>query len=226
MPTKVNMANVNAELENIHKLILDVKSGLEGKATAKKLDELTTEIRAKDLKIEVLESKVAILENAVNLLTLKCDDNEQYSRRCSLRINNIPVPNGEETAEDVMVKVKEIVKESEADVPDHVIDRAHRVGRSVIHNGERKQQVIVKFTTWHHRSNFYKNRKKLSSAKVYIDLTHTKFKLLKHCQEKVRESDVVEYIFADINCSLCAKLCNGQYKYFSSEQQLDIILAN
>ena len=83
MPTKVN---IGVELEHINTLIGEIKTELQGKATAEKLDELTAEIRSKDRKIELLESRIAILENTVNLLAQKSDDNEQYSRRSSLRI--------------------------------------------------------------------------------------------------------------------------------------------
>ena len=88
MPPKVNPLHINGELEAIHKLIQDIKTDLAGKVTTKKLIELSNEIRLRDSKIEVLESKVAVLQNTVDLLVNKCDNNEQYSRRCSLRINN------------------------------------------------------------------------------------------------------------------------------------------
>ena len=35
-------------------------------------------------------------------------------------------------------------------------------------DGTCKHQVIVKFTTWHHRTQLYKNRKNLDSAREYI----------------------------------------------------------
>ena len=69
--------------------------------------------------------------------------------------------------------------------------------------------MIVKFTTWRHRTRFYRSRKKLSAAKVYLDLTQAKFKLLTSSQEKVRGSTVVDFVFADVNCALCALMTNG-----------------
>ena len=53
MPPKVN---VNVELQNLNKLILEIKTDLQNKATSSKLDELLLEIRTKDVKIEILES--------------------------------------------------------------------------------------------------------------------------------------------------------------------------
>ena len=64
MGPKMNYAS---EFENLNKLITDIKTDLEGKATTAQLDALLKEIRAKDEKIEILQSKVAVLENTVNL---------------------------------------------------------------------------------------------------------------------------------------------------------------
>ena len=151
--------NFSTELDNIHKLINEIKSDLKGKATTSKIDELVKEIREKDRKIEILEAKVAVLGNAINLLSVKCEENEQYSRRVSLRINQLPLPDEEsdetETSEDVLDKVKELIEEAEIEIPDDCIDRAHRVGKAFVDtNGARKQQVIVRFTTWRHRTLF------------------------------------------------------------------------
>ena len=217
--------NNNTELEAIYKLVEELKSDLHEKAI-KKIDDLVTEIRQKDKKIEILESKVAVLENTVKLLSSKCDNNEQYSRRTSVRINNIPLPDdGNETAEEVFDKVKDLIEESEAEVAESFIDRAHRVGKPYVdQEGQRKQQVIVKFTTWYHRPLFYGARKKLSSAKVYLDLTQFKFNLLKNAQTKAKDINNVDFVFVDVNCALCVRLKSGTFKYFNTEEQFDKIL--
>ena len=75
--------NNNQELQKIFNLINELKEDLKTKASHEKLEELHRDIREKDRRIEVLESKVAILENGINLLTVRCDYNEQYSRRTS-----------------------------------------------------------------------------------------------------------------------------------------------
>ena len=57
------------------------------------------------------------------------------------------------------------------------------------------------------------------------DLAQTKFKLLKDSQAKVQRSNVVDFVFADINCALCARLKNGVFKYFfNSDDELNKIL--
>ena len=133
--------------------------------------------------------------------------------------------NGRETSDEVFEKVKEVIAETGAVVPDAFLDRAHRVGKSYVgSDGVRKHQVIVKFTTWQHRTEFYRKRKNLSVAKVYIDLTQDNFKLLRRSQAKVEGNNVIDYVFADVNCSLCAKLRNGMFKHFSSDEDLDRII--
>ena len=73
------------------KLIKEIHK--DSKATASTMDELVAGIRSKDRRIEALESEVVFLKNVLNLLSEKCDNNEQYSRRASLRKNNIPLSN-------------------------------------------------------------------------------------------------------------------------------------
>ena len=225
MPAK---PNVGTELENINKLIAEIKNDLEGKATTEVVNELLKEIRAKDKRIEMLESQVAVLQNSVELLTAKCDDNEQYSRRLSLRINNVPLPakGVQETAADVLNIVKGLIGEAEVDVPHSFLDRAHRVGKVVtLEDGSRKQQIIAKFTTWHHRTILYRGRKNLSSAKIFLDLTRRKFALLKRAQEIVKSTPTVDFVFSDVNCALCARTADGKFRYFNSEDQLEKIVA-
>ena len=46
-------------------------------------------------KINVLEGKVAVQQKTIELLSVKCDDNEQYSRRNCLRIHGIQAKDNE-----------------------------------------------------------------------------------------------------------------------------------
>ena len=80
--------------------------------------------------IDKLESKVSLMDSLIDQLKSNVDEQEQYQRRLSLRINGIPVPavGQSESAEDRLDKVKRLIKDQlELDVPDTVIDRAHRI---------------------------------------------------------------------------------------------------
>ena len=45
--------------------------------------------KEKNIKIDQLEERVSCQENTINQLLIKCNDNEQYSRRNCLRIHGI-----------------------------------------------------------------------------------------------------------------------------------------
>ena len=88
----------------------------------------------------------------------KLDDQEQYSRRNSLRITGIP----ESDNEDIVPKVLDVINNKiKPDIPvssDH-IDRLHRVGKR---SGDTPRAVLIKFATYRHRQRVYRNRKNLN----------------------------------------------------------------
>ena len=190
-----------------------------------------TAITEKNEKIEMLESRVEILESDVviikqtnKLLERKADNNDQYSRRMCLRINGIPMQEGVKENEDICFKkVKDVLKDLPGgnNVNDWEIGWAHRVGKT----NKGCRQMIVKFSSWRARALVYKNRKSLVDQKIYLDLT-TRFTLLKLAVTRVKDNSKVHFAFSDGNCSLCLRLCDGRYKYFNSEDELDCILCS
>ena len=79
-------------------------------------------------KIDELEGKIAIEANTLDQLIIKCDDNEQYSRRSCLRIHGIECSDDERN--DVLQWVKECNEEMNLPFQDENIDRVHRIGRA------------------------------------------------------------------------------------------------
>ena len=76
-------------------------------------------------------------------------------------------------------KVKSMFSELGVDIPDAVIDRENRIGRKTMDANEKhKQQVIVRFTTWRHRTTVYRTREKIKSIKIRLDLTKPRLDLL------------------------------------------------
>ena len=122
----------------------------------KKFDKKISEQNAK---IEKLESIIAIHENTIDQLLIKCDDNEQYSRRSCLRIHGVEVKENED--EDGIMNVLEDCYSSvnlQFDAND--IDRAHRIGLPYTdkNSGKKVKSIIVKFRSWKARQRFYKGR--------------------------------------------------------------------
>ena len=76
------------------------------------------------------------------------------------------------------------------------IDRAHRVSRT-------DDTVIVRFTTFRHRTMFYRKRKELKNGvKVHLDLTKARLDLLIKASKYVKNLSNVDFVYADINCRL------------------------
>ena len=122
----------------------------------KKFDEKISEQNAK---IEKLESIITIHENTIDQLLIKCDDNEQYSRRSYLRIHGVEVKENED--EDGIMNVLEDCYSSvnlQFDAND--IDRAHRIGLPYTdkNSGKKVKSIIVKFRSWKVHQRFYKGQ--------------------------------------------------------------------
>ena len=59
-----------------------------------------------------------------------------------------------------------------------------------------------------------------------MDLTKRRFDLKKKAQEKIKDNANVKFAYADVNNNICLMLENGTKKFFNSEPELDIVLAN
>ena len=191
-----------------------------------KIDQLNSYVAKQDEKIDVLEARVAMLESHVQHLQKSHEGQEQYSRRLCLRIDGIdPAIGGDhETAEQCLNKVKKVFEELDVEVPDAAIDRAHRVGAKKMVNGRSSQQMIVRFTTWRHRSEVYRARKRSKKVKIHLDLTKRRLDLLILANSIMKAHPRGNgYAFADINCRLRVKI-GEKYKFFDSEDELKHIL--
>ena len=179
----------------------------------------------KEKEIEKLESTVSLLQQHVQTLKLshekKTDDLEQYGRRLCLRIHGVQCVE-RETSSDVLNKVKDIIDDSESEIPENVIDRAHRIGRKISHNGEYTQSIIVRFTTFRHRTLLYKNRKKLvnENVKIRLDLTKLRNSTLNKCREFLNENPgTAKYVYADINCRLKIRMNDDKDQFFETFEE-------
>ena len=207
-------------------LIETIKTDLGNKIDnlVKKLDDKDKTIEDLQAKVTLLEGKVAYNEKRYELLERRMDDSEQYSRRTSLRINGIPY-HGKESAEESLRKVKVEVVKLGIDIKDDDYDRAHRVGftKDIQGNPVKNCQMIVKFTSFRSRTDVYRNRKKGTEGgkvRFYVDQTKRRFDLRKMAVEYVKDKPDVDFAFVDINCSLCLRLKNGQFRFFNSEEEL------
>ena len=126
------------------------------------------------------------------------DELEQYGRRLCIRIDSVPVAENE-TSNDVLQNVKSIIEESSSEIPHVAINRAHRIGKTYTDktSGVKCKSIIVRFTTFRHRTMFYDSRKNLKhNVKGRLDLTK------RHYLQLVKNNEAVKFVMADINCCL------------------------
>ena len=124
---------------------------------------------------------------------------EQYGRRLCLRIDSVPAVK-DESSDDILEFTKSLFKEAKVAVPDNVLDRAHRVGPSYTDRKTSKKckSIIVRFTTFRHRTLLYRARKNVKSGfKVKLDLTKSRFSPLKKANNHVKEIPAISFCHAD-----------------------------
>ena len=123
--------------------------------------EITKETKSKVSKQhEKLVSQNKILQQQVyELRKLNHDDQanteelEQYGRRLYLRIDGIPLKNNE-ISEDILDSVKNLFELTKVNIPDVIVDRAHRIGRIYKDHASNKncKGIMVRFTVFRHRT--------------------------------------------------------------------------
>ena len=221
-------------LEQVSKLLDDKLECFESSVCSTLKTELMLEFRTllneQNSKIEKLESTVCILQNSVNILKKQVDDqtegtdnNEQYGRRLCLRIEGKDVVRNEK-AQDVLAEIMNISDSVGLEIPEMVFDRAHRIGEPYTdENNIQKQSIIVRLTTFRHRTMLYYKRKEIKERYglfVRLDLTKKRYNNLKKAREWAKNFETIDYVCADINCRLKARLVSGKDVYFKDTSDL------
>ena len=79
--------------------------------------------------------------------------------------------------------------------------------------------MIIRFTTFLHRNMFYRTRNKLKrDVRIKLDLTKSRYHLLKRTNDHVKEVPSMKFWYADINCHLKVK--------FNDENQEGVFLSS
>ena len=175
------------------------------------------------LKNQVVELRELNINNQSRNKELK-----QYGRRLCLRIDSVPTVQIE-SSNDVLEFTKSLFKEAKVAVSGNVLDRAHRIGPSYTDRITSKicKNIIVRFTTFSNRTLFYRARKNLKSGfKVKLDLTKSRFNLLKKANNHVKEIPAISFCYADVNCRLRVKFHDAKQDdiFFSTFDELcDIV---
>ena len=139
------------------------------------------------------------------------------NRQLCLRIDGI-ASDENESNEECLEEVKAVFANLQVNVPEDIIDRAHRIGRPKILKGKKLHTMILRFTTWRHHTAFYRARKNSPSNRVQLDLTKKRLDTVKRLSRSL-ESGKLGLLFADITCRLCARI-DGKFHYFKNEDHL------
>ena len=152
---------------------------------------------------------------------------EQYDRRLCLRIDDLTTKTNE-SSDDVLDSVKSLFKEAKVDIPESVIDRAHKIGSRYLDTSSNNycKSIIMRFTTFHHRNMFYRAKNKLKrGVGIKLDLTKSRYAILKRANDHVKEVPSIKFCYADVNCRLKVKFNDENQKdiFFSSFNDLRIL---
>ena len=116
---------------------------------------------------ENFESALHELQKRVTKVEHDHDDLVQYGRRLCVHLEDIPVEK-DETADKVFSKAENMLKEACPNLSGDCIDRAHRIRRDYKCHKTNKayRSVIVRFTSFKHRTSIYRNRNILKDLRV------------------------------------------------------------
>ena len=203
-----------------HALIADLKKGISQeiqKEVTKQCRELETE--NKMLKKSVSELVKLNIQNQKNTEEL-----DQYGRRLCLRIDGVSTVNNE-SSDTVLEYIKPLFTEANVNIPDLVVDRAHRIGPVYTDRVSKNKckSIIVRFTTFRHRTMFYRARRNLKNrVRVKLDLTKSRYNLLKKANYDVEIIPTISFCYADVNCRLKVRFEdeNENNVFFSSYEEL------
>ena len=150
---------------------------------------------------KMLQSKIAIQDNALQRLEIKCDDNEQYSYHSCIRIHGVQYNENDDIS--VINKVEQCCDEIGVKFDMNEIDRVHYIGKPVFDTDSKQKvmTIIVKFKSWESQTasynarprNFMNVRKKPGANRfsVSFDLTKRRYALLTKAKGLVKDNPSV-----------------------------------
>ena len=140
----VEKNKIPAWIKPLLDIVKDFANGISGT-----IDELQS-------KVNVQKAVTDALEMEKDRLSVKLEDQLQYTRRNQLLIHGIPQTDG---VEDTDVAVVEICKKIGVDLKKDALNRSHRLGRKPNDRAKKTRPVIVSFISYHDRKSVYDSKK-------------------------------------------------------------------
>ena len=166
----------------------NINAGLKKEITKEIQHEVSKQCKQLDSENKMLKNQAVELRELNINNQSRNEELEQYGKRLCLGIDSVPTVK-DESSDDVLEFTKSLFKEAKVVVTYTVLDHGHRTGPSYTDRitSKKCKSIIVRFTTFRHRTLFYRARKNLKSGfKVKLDLTKSRFNLLKKANNHVK----------------------------------------
>ena len=150
-----------------------------------------------------LSSELTPLQNQIDYLKIKLDDQEQYSRRTNLKISGIKEQGRGENTDDLVLDVINnlILKHQGVSLNYSHIGRTHRVGPPpTTSKKNRPRDIIIRFISYRDRDLVFRNKKNLKSfnqrqspdRRLYVNeaLTQRRASLYKKTRDLFRNKKI------------------------------------
>ena len=139
----------NEQEESLTKTFNNIIADLKKEVTKEILHEVSKHCKQLDSENKMLKKQVVELQELNINNQSRNEELEQYGRRLCLRIDGVPTVKNE-SSDDVLEFTKSLFKEAKIEVPDIVLDRAHRIGPSYTDRitSKKCKSIIVRFTTF------------------------------------------------------------------------------
>ena len=175
----------------------------------------SSEIKNLQTRISYLVNQSIFTDHLIQLHQRKLDDQEQYSRKPNLILDNIEVDENE-SPDRIMKTLMTKVNGLNLDIKEWEFDRCHRIGSKFTKkDGKTYQKVILRMCSWRCQNEIYKNRKRLPFF-ITADLTNLRQNAFDNAKDEVQNNPsaqrVVDFIFIDENCKM--KIRTKQKKYY------------
>ena len=163
------IAKMSEQEENVTKVFNNVLNDLRKEITKQIQNEIKSYCKYFESENQMLKHLVSKLRR-LNISNQNNDEElEQYGRCLCLQIDGVPTKTNE-SRDDVLDSVKSLFNVAKLDIPELVIDRAHRIGSRYLHASS--NNYCKNFITTHHRTMFCRAKNKLKRrVRVKLDLS-------------------------------------------------------
>ena len=175
--------------------------------------------------VSQLQNNNANLKAKIDLIDMRLEEQEQYSRRTSLRFHNVRVPTDQkgniiQSVDTDGIILKICNKDLTVPLDIHDIGRSHPIGEAK----DGKISIIVRFLTYRQRHMVFSNKRKLkgNKDKMFIaeNLTKYRYDLLRQLNG-MKKINKVHSFWTHDGCILVKERENSKVKVIKNQADVD-----